>query len=659
MYSKVPSLIMMALTGSALTSRADAADHLLSPLYADNMVVQRDTEITVGGQASAGTKVTVTSGAANVAAAAGKDGTWTAKLPARKAGDTFAIEVATDKGGSATIRNVVAGDVWLCSGQSNMDLRVEEAANAPQVEDRAGRYPIRIAKVERASVPGQTRDLQWDIPWQQADAKSVAGFSSVCWHMAENIAQAQPGVPLGLVHSAWGGTSIDDWVSAPAMRRAVGDGEALDLLALYARDERAAATKAVEATELWMRKAAPGDKGAIGWETEGLDDAGWGTIELPQMWEQAGITELGNFNGIVWFRRTFELTAVQARAPMQLKLERIDERDAVWVNGKLVGADVDPNEFRDYTVPADVLHAGANTIAIRVLDERGSGGFRAHADRPNNFAVVAKDGSIVPLGGTWKFKTGAEIRDLAPAPSIPWKAPRGLTTLYNGMVAPLQGMTWKGVAWYQGESDTGLEDRYKVLLPAMIADWRRTFGQPELPFVVAQLPGFGALSTKAGHSNWAELREAERLTAANDPLVGLAVLIDLGVPSDIHPRHKSIAGERMASEALRVAYGQTDLPVAPYPVSVTRTGDGVTVGYAANAGLHVFGAKSPSGFQVCVAPDACTFVDASVDDDRVVLTAVPAGAKIVRYAWQESPLVNLYGKADLPAAPFAIEIDGK
>lgn len=647
-------VLPLVALGVCASTHAVSAQELVSPALTSNMVVQADQPVRLWGMAEPGQKVTIaySDRKQEVVAASNASGHWMAELPARKAGEKFEISVSSGAAKKETLRNLIAGDVWLCSGQSNMDLAVGDAANASQVEARASRYPIRIAKVRRASVPAATSSLAYDIGWQDASDENVGEFSSACWHMGEEIAD-RTNRPLGLIHSAWGGTTIEDWISAKSLARIDGYGEALSLLNAYAADPKAAVASAATMTEQWVARVSPENSSQSAFAKPSTNIADWPVIELPQMWEQAGVEPLSNYNGIVWFARDFVLTKSQAAGPLVLDLERIDERDAVWVNGQLVGSEVDPNQKRKYSVPANLLREGTNRIAIRVIDERGSGGFRARADR---FLARASGGEAVSLSGPWHYQLGAEIKRIGAAPPIPWKAPRGSTTLYNGMIGPLGPMPMKGVAWYQGESNSGakLAPVYHELLKTMIADWRASFNQPQLPFVIAQLPGFGKYVSTPKASNWAELREAQRAAVSDTPNTGLAVLIDSGEADDIHPRHKLLAGKRLASTALRVAYSDLSQPVAPYPTGVSKEANSIVVSYASDANLEVVSGVDPNSFQLCTAKNKCRFVRAELAGNRIKIQDPAVDEIEVRYAWEDTPIVNLFSSDGFPAAPFSI-----
>jgi sialate O-acetylesterase len=355
----------------------------------------------------------------------------------------------------------------------------------------------------------------------------------------------------------------------------------------------------------------------------------------------------------MWFRRGLDLSADQAGRPAVLNLGRIDERDQVWVNGRTVGAGLTAAETRRYAIPAGLLKPGPNHVVIRVIDERGGGGLTARA--PDLRLDLAGSDSL-SLAGDWRYRAGpARWQWTAAPPFVPWAAPRGMATMWNGMIAPLEGFPLKGVAWYQGESNTADADGYANLLRLWADSWRRNFNDPDLALVVAQLPGYGPRTAFPTDSDWARLREAQRKTVEADPRMGLAVLIDLGVSHDIHPAHKEVVGERIGNEMLRLAYGRP-APQAPSPLNARRTLDGIRVQFAhADAGLIVYGSHDAAGFELCDADATCRFVPAKVEGDSVVLAADPS-AQEVRYGWQGFPVVNLYGADGLPATPFSIVI---
>jgi len=636
--------LLMAGAGSA------AAEPLtLHPLFTDHMVLQRERPIAVRGSAATGSTVSVRYGGHEVRTTAGTDGRWTAVLPALGA---FAgeLEVTDSTGGSLRRADVVTGDVFLCSGQSNMDLPVSDSSYPRRTTEEAEGSPVRVLKVRRTSLATAAYDFTPDIGWAPAGPGSLPGFSAACWHMARNLVAAGVDAPIGLIQASWGGASIEDWMPSEALAGLPEYSDQTRLLADYARDPAATTARVAAATDAWASAIAPG---GAAWARIDHDDADWATINVPGAWERSGVASLAAFDGLMWFRRDLTLTPEQAGRPAVLRLGRIDERDQVWVNGQVVGATVTAGQARAYALPPGALVPGRNLIAVRVIDERGGGGFLG---RRGDLTLALADAQAVDLSGEWRFQTGGARRAWeTPPPSVPWSAPRGLSMMWNGMVAPLQGFPLKGVAWYQGESNAAEAEGYRELTRVWAQSWRTYFGDPDLPLVVAQLPGYGPPSEQPANGDWARLREAQRLAALDDPRMGLAVLIDLGVSYDIHPAHKEEVGERLANEMLRVAYGRDVLP-APSPISAERTAEGVRVRFAdTGGGLLAHGSFGATAFELCDGQAPCRFVPAEVSGDTVLLP--PASASFeVRYAWQGSPPINLYGRTGLPVIPFSLSV---
>ncbi|WP_416307491.1 sialate O-acetylesterase [Neptunicella sp. SCSIO 80796] len=623
-------------------------------VFADNMLLQRDQPLSVWGSAQPDSKLTVTIGDVEGATQADAQGYWSLTFPANDLPDAFDISVKDEQGNGQTLSNVVYGDLWLCSGQSNMDLKVRKAAYPDRTAKEANLHDIRIMKVGRQSTAKTGAKLQVEIPWSQANQQSLPEFSSICWEMALEM-QKHTQRPLGLVQAAWGGTTIEDWISPQGLRDAGEQQSILTLLELYASNQQQATQQVLQDTKQWASKFDQGITASTPWYTDKLDEEQWQNISMPVVWERSDIEELSNFNGVIWFRKHFEVQRGLAKQEVELRLGRINERDTVWINGQHIADTLEASTDRIYTIFAGVLRPGENTLAIRAIDERGSGGFSAY---PGRFGLRWDGKELVSLNGMWQYRISADIRDIDTPPVVPWSVPRGFTTLYNGMIAPLGPLTLKGVAWYQGESNTGFDKRYAKLLPAMIKDWRKQFNAPQLPFVVAQLPVFGQYKTDIVASKWAELRGAQQHTAQSDPKVGMAVLLDRGLPNDIHPSHKKEPGRRMAIEALRVAYNDASQPVSPYPQSIQRSGKDILVNYPPNSGdLQLFGGSVAIGFQLCRDNSHCVFKPGQVEGHRVRLVDVNTDATRVKYAWEDSPIVNLFGQGDLPAAPFNLVIE--
>lgn len=642
-----PALLILASPAAAQTALS------VAPHIGAGMVIQHGAPALLRGTAPPGDTVTIDYAGQRVSAQTDADGTWRAILPPLPPSQSGTLEVRTASGATLALDDVVTGDVWLCSGQSNMDLPVSGAANPERTMREGAGQPIRILKVRKAASAAPARDVAVDIAWTRAQPDRLGDFSAACWHMARTIVAGGVKVPIGLIQASWGGSTIEDWMPPQALQASGTPAPALATLSAYAADPAVARRQVLEATDRWAEAADPGSAPAAPWSALDVDDARWSRMAVPGQWERSGIAGLGGYDGVMWFRTTVTLTPEQAAAGATLNLGRIDERDRAWMNGIAVGATLTAAENRAYAVPPGTLRAGTNVIAVRVIDEMGGGGFSSPASA---LTLAPAKGPVVPLAGEWRYRPGStDSAWRAAPPFVAWSMPRGLAMAWNGMVAPLAGTRLRGIAWYQGESNTQRADAYAGQLAAWAGSWRSAFGNPSLPVVVVQLPGYGPLASTPVDAPWARLREAQRLAVAADRNAGLAVAIDLGVPRDIHPAHKDVVGERMGWEALRVAYGQRK-PVAPQPLGARRVGDAVEVALPAGTGtLAVMGAAAPAAFELCQA-GKCRFVPATVASDRIVLATGGQPADEVRYAWQGSPPVNVYAASGLPLTPFRLTI---
>ncbi|MBP2160808.1 MULTISPECIES: sialate O-acetylesterase [Asticcacaulis] len=642
--------IAMSFIGACLALAAGNAcaqeRPLLHPLFQDHAVLQRDRPMRIHGWAKPGAGVTVTLAGKSQTAKAGKDGAWSVGLPAMPAGGPYDMSVKATDGQAADLHDLLIGDVFLCSGQSNMQFTIAQSRNAADEISKADTPNIRYLHIDRRGSP-QLRDLPLTpVKWVAASRQTAADFSAVCYFFGREIAKTH-NVPVGLIHSSWGGSVIQDWLPAEALKKVGGFDDNLKLLDAYAKDPKTAEQIVLAGTVPWAEANDPGTKDK--WYEAGLDDGGWGEVWLPRVWEDQGRDDLNELDGVVWFRKYVTLTAEQAAASATLNLATVDERDTTFVNGVKVGETLGPAIKRAYAIPAGVLKAGDNVIAVRAIDESGGGGLRSTPEEV--FLAVGND--KLPLAGTWKYKVAVDFRTgAAHPPFVPWVPTRGNTNLYNAMIAPVETYGYTGVLWFQGEQNTGQSQLYAKLLPEMIRGWRQRTGQP-LPFLIAQLTGYGAMTAEPGQSGFAEIREVQRLTAKALPRTGLAVTIDLGNPRDIHSPEKQEVAHRLALEANRVIYGKEG-PASPFPASAVRESNTIRIRFDhVGRGLISYSGTAVLGFEAC--GQTCAFVPAKIDGDTVVLDA-PKDATRVRYAWAGTPIVNLYNRDGLPASPFELPV---
>ena len=640
------SLLLAAVAALAFAGSARAEEPVLDAMFQDHAVLQRNRPAPVWGRAAPGASVVVSLGDVRAQAVAGPDGIWRADLPAMPAGGPYVLTASAGEA-AQSISDVMVGDVWLCSGQSNMEYQLRQVTNADTEVANARDDKLRLFLVGRSSLPAPSTSNASVGQWRLTTPESARDFSAACYFMGRDLRKAQ-NVPVGLIAASWGGSIIEDWLSRESLTELGGNDRALAALAAYARSPEEGETLWNGITTAWWRDNDPGVR--QGWNREGFDDSDWRPIPAEGAWE-ATVPALLGFDGVVWMRTEVQLTAAQARQAATIELGPVDDVDSTWVNGRQVGGGQGWDTPRVYALPQGALKAGRNVVAVGMLDTNGGGGAWGPASGKR---IVFADGSTAPLSSSWRYQVSAQVADLQSLPRTPWIGGSGLTTLYNGMILPLGPYGLKGAAWYQGESNAGDAPGYARLLPALFADWRARFENPDLRMLVVQLANFGPASTQPTDSLWAALRESQRRTVAADPLAGLAVAIDIGDRYDIHPTNKQEVGRRLALEALRLDGLST--VSSPQPVAVERAADGVHVRYAPGSDLTLYGFDRPVGFELCDAQGACRFVDATLAGDQVILpSAQPTDVK-VRLCWAESPICNLYGPSDLPATPFEAPI---
>ncbi|OLF75236.1 hypothetical protein AWH62_05255 [Maricaulis sp. W15] len=622
--------------------------NLLDPIFTDHMVIQRDQPATIWGQAEPGTTVTVRLGIDSQDATTDDEGRWQAVFAPHSAGERLALEVVTAQGVAQRVDDILVGDVWLCSGQSNMEFPVLRALN-PGSEISGPHNPaIRLLTIAHDSqVTPQADHADPDV-WQIASPDSVPDFSAVCYFFAREL-QARIDVPMGLIDASWGGSQIEAWISADGLRTTGDFNASLDTLALYATDRAAASAGFGVEWEAWWQDAA----GTAPWTDEAVM-AEPGQPAPAQMgdWRSWDIEGMDRHLGMVWFTRQIELDAVQAAQDAWIDLGGIDEVDASWVNGQFVGATFGWGSGRTYDLPQGSLRAGSNMIAVNVLNTWGAGGMVG----PNEAVRLRfADGSTVALAGDWRFAPVPS--SIGSPPRAPWESVGGLTGMYNGMVAPLEHTRLAGMIWYQGESNTGRADAYEGLLETLLADWRNQFGA-DMPALIVQLANFGALADQPVNSGWARVRDAQRRVAERDPRAGLVVTIDIGDRLDIHPPNKQEVGRRAARAALHVLHDGAGTGWGARPRDARRADDQIVLRFDdVEGGLHAMSTDAPGGYEACSA-DECRYVPARLADDHIVLSLAPDAGPVshVRYCWADAPICPLYDGAGLPVGPFELAV---
>jgi len=615
--------------------------HVRLPLLiSDNMVLQREKPITIWGWADKGEKVTVLFNKQTKSARTDKNGKWIITLAAEHAGGPF---VMTVKGkNSITVNNVLVGEVWVCSGQSNMEWTVRAAKNG-EAEIKDSNYPqIRHFTVQK-EVSAKPEEEVKGGDWKAATPENVGDFTAVGFFFARELYNELK-VPIGLVHTSWGGTHSETWTSKQAFEQS---DEFKDMIAkmptLNFDELTRKKTEEIIQRLKGINVTLPVGNEAAAWKEPTFDDSGWPAIKVPQLWENA----LGDMDGTFWFRKSFLLTAEEAEKGAILELSMIDDRDETYVNGVQVGSTNSYNMKRSYTIPASVLKEGKNVIAVKVIDTGGGGGIYGE---DKDVRVVTRSGKEIPLAGNWNFRIESIVSAAAVGPnSYP-------TLLFNAMLNPILNFSIRGALWYQGESNAGRAYQYRKAFPLMIQDWRTHFKQGDFPFYFVQLASFNAANgnSKLG-STWAELREAQTM-ALSLPSTGMAVTTDIGEATDIHPRNKQDVGKRLAAIALNQLYDKKRVDGGPAYQSMKPEGNKIRLSFAnTGSGLMVkdkYGYLK--GFEVAGDDQKFHYAKAWIEGTDVVVSCDAVDKPVAaRFAWADNPEeANFFNQEGFPALPF-------
>lgn len=614
----------------------------LPKLVSNGMVLQRDAEVRLWGWASPGEAVRINFKDQQYQATASENGDWEIRLKDLKAGGPYQMQIAASN--QIVLDSVYIGDVWLCSGQSNMEIPMSRVA--PLYEEEiasANNQYIRYFEVPKEYDLSKEREKISGGHWQETNRNNIDGFSAVSYFFGKNLYETYK-VPIGLINSALGGSPVQAWLSEDALK---------NYPEYYEEAQRLGKPGVIDSLEKidqdrirgWYAEVNSGDAGNSNhWEQKDLEDSGWTEFVVPGYWNFDGKEKQ---NGVVWFRKKFEVSEAQAGQSAKLLLGRIVDADSVFVNGEFVGNTTYQYPPRRYEIPKDLLVQGENTISVKVLNERGRGGFVS--DKP--YEINFDDESKIELSGKWMHKAGFLTSPLQPQTFYRWK-PEGL---YNAMIHPIEKYHIKGVIWYQGESNTGDPEAYKTLFPDMIADWREKWGQqPEdFPFIFVQLANFMEAYDAPTDSNWARLREAQ-LETLQVPNTGMAVAIDVGEWNDIHPLNKKDVGDRLAQAAKNLAYGEEIVAGGPIFESYEVKGDSIEIHFK-NVGDGLMAEDGElKEFAIAGKDQKFVWANARIEGDKIVVFSPKISNPVaVRYAWANNPEnANLYNKEGLPASPF-------
>jgi sialate O-acetylesterase len=618
----------------------------LPRLIRDSMILQRDVKIKIWGWASAGEKLTIKFNGKKLKATADKDGKWLAWLSPMKAGGPYAMNI--DASNHIIIHDILVGDVWLCSGQSNM---VHQMFLHPELYEKdvaSANYP----DIRQFWIPTLTnlQKPQDDLPtgyWKWANPEDVLQFSVVAYFFGRMLHEKYH-VPIGLINSSVGGPPVECWTSEEGLKQfpsVIGTIEKNRDTAYVNGINRAADLRNAN-------RPRPQDKGLMGplpWYDTSYVPKGWRNINIPGYWEDQGVR---NLDGIVWYRREIDVPASMTNVPAKIRMGRIVDADFFYVNGKLIGNTTYQYPQRRYQLPAGLLKTGKNILTIKVTNTEGKGGFL-----PDKPYYLAANGDTIDLKGDWQYKVGDVF--------IPQQSFGGgialdyqPTSLYNAMIAPLTNYGIRGVIWYQGEGNTGRPAEYQERLTAMINDWRNKWQQGDFPVLYVQLPNFGDMQYLPSESGWATLRDQQRKTLSV-PNTAMTVAIDLGNWNELHPDRKKEIGERLALGAMRLSYGEKNIVYSgPLYQSAKIDSNKIIINFSSvGSGLITDDGEEPAEFAIAGANKKFVWAKAKIEGDHVIVWNENVSHPMyVRYAWADCPVnPNLYNKEGLPASPFGTE----
>ncbi len=636
MKKKWITLLLLLIAGSI------TAQVKLPPFFNNNMVLQQGIEIPVWGWASPGEKVTVNLDQAKVSTKADKAGKWGVKLPAMNYGGPYTMTV---KGKDLhTLVNVMIGEVWICSGQSNMEFYLMNATNG-EAEVASANYPkIRLFSVNKR-IAQNAQDQLEEGEWLECSSASSPHFSAVAYFFGRSLYK-KLNVPIGLINTSWGGTVAETWISGEMIAQNP------DFAIPFAQLKKINLDDYAKTIEKEIRERvgefSTVDQGMKGdqpiWADPFFNDGSWKTMKLPGYMEQNG---LEGVDGIVWFRKEILISPAEAGKTATLSLAKINDSDNTYLNGTLIGSNkLIADKSRIYSIPAGILKPGKNIITVQVEDIGGNGGIYGDSTSLN----LQCENRKISLTGKWKYKVGLVKFSTVLSPnSYP-------TLLYNGMINPLVPYGIRGAIWYQGESNAGRAKQYQRVFPDLIKDWRNHWNQGEFPFLFVQLANFMKADSVPMESTWAELREAQSKTLAL-PNTGMAVTTDVGDALDIHPKDKQTVGARLALAALKIAYKQDVIYSGPVYKQLKISGAKVILTFdQVGSGLKVKNKYGYlNGFSVAGDDHQFHWATGKISGLNTIEVSSPEVQQpvAVRYGWGNNPEdANLYNSADLPASPF-------
>lgn len=625
---------------------------LLPAFFTDNMVLQQKSDVTFYGSATPNKKVTVKVGwnAEIHQTYADETGKWNIKVSTPQAGGPYDIRFSD--GSELDLKNVLIGEVWLCSGQSNMEMPIAgwgKVQNYEQEITNADYPSIRLFQVKKATSLSPKDDLESTMGgWAVCSPTTVPEFSALAYFYAREL-WTNLNVPVGVIDCTWGGTPAEAWTSFQTISQTMGFEEVTRIFHEAGFDENKIIEQYNVVYREWNNRLKDADKGfREGYPVlcdENVGNIRLNSMKLPCQWETDA---LPGFDGVVWFRKEIQIPEKWAGKDLTLSLGMIDDEDVVYLNGEQVASGTGFNTPRVYTIPAEKVKAGTSVLVVRVLDTGGEGGITGNADA---LYMAVKGETPISLAGEWKYQEGVSLKEVGTLPPSPSGSSSYPTVLYNAMVHPLTVLPIKGVIWYQGEANVGRAMQYESLFQGLIQDWRRQFHAPHLPFYFVQLANYLQRQPVQPDSQWAALREAQS-KALHLEHTGMVTTIDIGEAADIHPKNKQEAGRRLALCALSHTYGKDIVSTPPQYDTYQIKGNQVYL-YFRGEEKSFDTTLELKGFTMAGPDHRFYEAQARVEGDKIVVECPEVQIPVaVRYGWADNPECTLFGASGLPVSPF-------
>ena len=648
MKSRLILLILLALP------LAGQAKIRLQPLFSNNMVLQQQTQAPIWGEATPNKKVTVTTSwnRKRYQTQADAQGRWRLSVETPAAGGPYDITISDGK--AVRLSNVLIGEVWICSGQSNMEMPLEGWGmiqnHEAEVREAQNHPNIRLLqlKMENSLKPRQEIHTVTD-GWQPCGSEVIKTFSATAYFFGRNLEKYR-NVPIGLIQTCWGGTAIEAWTSAESLRTEGDFNKDIDDLSKISENQDAYVADYNKRLADWQKMVDSSDEGykdgrALWAETD-FDDSDWKTMPIPNAIET--ISGMTHFDGIVWFRFTFDVPKAWAGKDLTLDMGNIDDIDNTYFNGTHVGTTSNWDVPRHYTIPGRLVRAGRNVLAINVKDTGGGGGLMGNAEK---YKLSLDPQHSISLAGEWKYRATTDLSKFPMQPLNLINNQNAPTVLYNAMIHPLEGYALRGAIWYQGEANENRPQQYRKLMPLLIRDWREKW-QQNFPFYLVQLANYRDREAEPVESNWAGIRDAQLRTLKLEN-TGMAVAIDIGLANDIHPKNKQEVGRRLALIARAKTYGENIEYSGPLYQDFRIEGNTMRLSFTHAEGLKTQDGQKLVGFEMAGVDGKYHWADARIEGEQVIVSCKDVSLPYaVRYAWADNPACNLCNAAGLPASPF-------